>query len=480
MGRTGGLQRGDMVSVSPTQSIESPVGHQKGWSDMKLDVSSEDAARHSLLRYVGLEEVASTEDGHHNHNALGWGTVITVDEENATALISLWKRGTTLYAGADGRPKEAFPLSQLTRVTAVVFNRQCRKSFMAENCQYLKLRGEGHDESVPLSLVAYNNKIINQLLEKTDTKTPFKRAPRQRGRVLLGGHRAKLEAFKQYNPMSRDPSDPLGEVRDQLKELASVGRAKNGKGRMSARQRTAQRTLMSGVEVEVKDAAEGDTAAGLGIDGTAPTAHHPSAMGRHLSTQQSTLLHSLNRSFVHRKRNLISSLNETTLLKGWHEGTISEVTPGLIFIVRTEGKLVSVKLAKVAVNCGRAFLEVKMCEGEECRFEVVGVDVDGVAMVRMFVGGTDVQLRLVKLGMAQVNTEELEKEDDTELEELRTARSTAFHSRLGIWGDDRPDPTEPADPNNGIDHNTGSLFDTFFSSPEYLALTKSNPSLLAH
>eukprot|EP01006_Ploeotia_vitrea_P024654 TRINITY_DN57470_c0_g1_i1.p1 TRINITY_DN57470_c0_g1~~TRINITY_DN57470_c0_g1_i1.p1 ORF type:complete len:727 (+),score=32.35 TRINITY_DN57470_c0_g1_i1:55-2235(+) len=81
--------------------------------------------------------------------------------------VRVWKRGEEFYMD---RPLEAVSMSKLMKMTKADFQKFARKPWMQHKNHQLQLKGEGNDEDMPISLIAYNNKLINDLLSRTYSK----------------------------------------------------------------------------------------------------------------------------------------------------------------------------------------------------------------------------------------------------------------------------------------------------------------------
>ena len=61
--------------------------------------------------------------------------------------------------------------SKLVKVSKAEFNKTCKKQYMEHKQFELTLKAdEGHDESMPISLIEYHNKIISELLQRTEVR----------------------------------------------------------------------------------------------------------------------------------------------------------------------------------------------------------------------------------------------------------------------------------------------------------------------
>uniref|UniRef100_A0A7S1N2A7 Uncharacterized protein n=1 Tax=Eutreptiella gymnastica TaxID=73025 RepID=A0A7S1N2A7_9EUGL len=213
------LVEGDYVKTKPSQILGGKVKRQNEMdgrqSPMIFDTTSEQAFWNSFNRCAGM---IGTEDEQRVKDLPIVGMVKRVWHKEKVAVVSIWKRGDEYLV--DGRPEETFPLSKVLKITKSEFNRTCKKQYMVHKQFSLTLKADGHDESMPISLIAHHNKIISDLLDRTDDSG--------KGKNKAAG----LNAI----------DDPFSGIRDELRKVtADIGSASYVKGRKrGAKQAAAQ------------------------------------------------------------------------------------------------------------------------------------------------------------------------------------------------------------------------------------------------
>ncbi|KAJ9456431.1 hypothetical protein DIPPA_21347 [Diplonema papillatum] len=236
-------------------------------------------------------------------SAEAFGTVLEVDAERRLALVSIWRRRDTSYVGAEGRPKETFPTSIVAKMSGPEFWAKCRKPFLQEAAYYLKLKGEGSDDTVPLSLIAHNNKLVSQLIDQASLDRPAPRADRAGRGKSLGGHRARIQTLVDWIPSTRTPVDPFEGIRDQLRSLAS------GEG-SPGRKRAASVTRTGGPLLDPAGAESNpESQVSLGANGLSPDESHPARFAKAISHARAGTHQALAESFAERKHGLTTSLS---------------------------------------------------------------------------------------------------------------------------------------------------------------------------
>ena len=537
------IKRGNLVMIKCKSQSASSSGkfvksiRDKTWAEQGIDFSTAESAMMSLLKCIGVEETDAknndsdstngnntTTDNNNNgtgnskegsnkrdnKDSISWGTVIDSNYDDKTAVVTIWRRGDSFFVGSEGRPRETVALSRLVKVSNAVFWKNCRKGFMSESGQYLKLKGEGHDESVPLSLIAYNNKIINQLIEKTDTgkKVVTQRDATSRGKVL-GGLKTKLNILKEHNPSTRDPKDPFSEVRDQLEALSSLGiSTKVKKGREGIRQRMAQRSLLQSVDEEAPDSpSQNDFSYQLKEDGS-------SQVGKVLSAKQSQAMGYLRETFTERKREMANSLSIREKLLGIDavgefykstdshqrepkpsrpqsrtprknmdldisddieiKGVVLSAGSKTILIETEDGSELQIKLARVVYDGVNGIVRTlnQMLRQKEVIITPVGENTKSDLFDVRLVKGKSVQEELISSGKAYLTCNELE--DSTS--RLFQLQQQAISSHLGVWSSENKITIKSEGRSVQPWGQLPSLFDKFFASQEYLALS-AGPSM---
>lgn len=152
------------------------------------------------------------------------GIVDDVDESRATALVSVWKRDGEIQAVHKKRALEIVPLASLIKLTKPQFERVCRKQFMHDASHQLKLQAEGYDESAPVALIAYNNKLISNLIERIGDSTLTGKSAKDRQRFENSRRKRVNQAMGAIKalpvPKVVPVEDPLAEVRGELRTLS--------------------------------------------------------------------------------------------------------------------------------------------------------------------------------------------------------------------------------------------------------------------
>eukprot|EP01012_Entosiphon_sulcatum_P004525 TRINITY_DN11809_c0_g1_i1.p1 TRINITY_DN11809_c0_g1~~TRINITY_DN11809_c0_g1_i1.p1 ORF type:complete len:638 (-),score=118.69 TRINITY_DN11809_c0_g1_i1:249-2162(-) len=118
-----------------------------------------------------------------------------------TAVVSIWRRGDEFFLS--DRPRETYGFDRLAKVSKAEFEKECRRPYMRHKGHVLQLRGEGHDEDTPISLVAYNNKLINELFART-----YQSASSAREKSALTG-----------------VDDPYRDLREEMRQLLGTDSA---------------------------------------------------------------------------------------------------------------------------------------------------------------------------------------------------------------------------------------------------------------
>eukprot|EP00993_Chasmostoma_nieuportense_P000014 NODE_1012_length_1712_cov_15.185489_g950_i0.p1 GENE.NODE_1012_length_1712_cov_15.185489_g950_i0~~NODE_1012_length_1712_cov_15.185489_g950_i0.p1 ORF type:complete len:561 (-),score=146.91 NODE_1012_length_1712_cov_15.185489_g950_i0:29-1645(-) len=179
------IREGDFVrSRPPKRGQRAPATA----SDVtKFDLSSEDALWRSLYPSSQLSEEQRLK------SLPIIGVVKRLNSKHTTALVTVWKRGAEFLV--QGRPDDHFPLHGLLKLSSSEFHRTCKKPYMQHKQHQLTLKGDGHDDEMPISLIAHNNKLISDLLDRTvDTK---------------------VKAQSGLNPID----DPFSGIREELRQV---------------------------------------------------------------------------------------------------------------------------------------------------------------------------------------------------------------------------------------------------------------------
>ena len=263
--------------VSPVAQHNSMMKESPTAQEFDCDISSIDTWWKSMTRGTWL-----CEEARHTHLI---GVVDSVDETSRSAVVTVWRRGEDCDISSK-KTKETVPLHLLKKLTPQEFHKLCRSKFMHDMSHQLKLRGEGYDESAPLALIAYNNRIISNLIDKIDTTADLSKLTLQR---RPKGMRALREM---PIPTIVPVEDPLAEARDELRALAAGGMmAKKRPGGKASK----DPSLMKREEDELKDvrcvASRGSTR-----PGTTTSMSHGDLGGTSQSAASPALSHSQSQS----------------------------------------------------------------------------------------------------------------------------------------------------------------------------------------
>eukprot|EP00760_Papus_ankaliazontas_P006580 PhM_4_TR13096/c0_g2_i1/m.5692 len=161
-----------------------------------------------------------------------YGIVKSVNDKNGRALVSAWKLLGEIIP-SPRRPNITLHISRLSKISKSDFYTRCHKPVMARLDQRTWLKAAGFDESAPLSLIAYNNRIVSSLMERVDTtvRKDKTKSAKQRGMSVAraGGHHPIPPGRLRALPMPEVNyalEDPLAEVRAELDSLNAGSKTK--------------------------------------------------------------------------------------------------------------------------------------------------------------------------------------------------------------------------------------------------------------
>jgi len=267
-----------------------------------------------------------------------YGVVKTINDKRRRASVVGWKvLGEILPT--QQRPVVTFSLDELTKVDKSVFFERCQKPCLARLDHRTRLRAAGFDESAPLSLISYNNRIVASLMDVVDKsvsslhqkKTGRKSQPRQAGKAIP--HPPGLLKAMPAPQVAFSIDDPLAEVRTELASLST------GKKKTKSKEKGGPNVLKSHHEemMSTGQAQRGDTSIMLNLS-SGPSPHDSSTLSTQFQQTKSHLSRALNMGssmlYVQMRAQLQQDLRVGNSFKMKVYGIDSNT--GVVYVVREE------------------------------------------------------------------------------------------------------------------------------------------------
>jgi hypothetical protein len=366
------------------------------------------------------------------------GTIKSIDVHSKTAEVIVWKRGAKCTAGEKRRPVERFPLKSLIKMDPHHFDITVKKEFMKDATYHLRLHNEGFDESAPYALMAYNNKIISQLMGKIDTSAKMSLKDLRRKRPT--GPREMMRS--PIPPMPVEVVDPLHAARAELQAIQSVGIQKarsrsalSGKASESEAALLERRVCSRGLHSPPVSIVEGavfqerratsNRIAGVMLEGLRDR-------GSSASIAPSSLLPSVGNG----TKAFISALEEPDDARKIH-GTIMNCRRDGIFTIRqrSDSRLFDCSLADILLwPSEQTYAKLAQLVSLEVDVVPVARGSGGAMEVRMYLRGEKVQEELLRSGLASVVVRGAGM-DDEKAARLTAQQQSAMTRRVGMWSE---------------------------------------------
>lgn len=200
---------GESAMMSASSCASRRSGAERSATLHDSDLSSVESWWESVTQGTWLEE---------KEEAPRVGVIQAVDRGSKTATVIVWMRGNEQLVELPRKPIETFRLDRLEKLSVTQFNEICRKKFMHATAHHLKLRGEGYDESAPFALIAYNNRVISELIGKIDTTAKMSMKD-----LKVHRPRGPGDLIRSPIPTMVPIEDPLANARAELEALQETG-----------------------------------------------------------------------------------------------------------------------------------------------------------------------------------------------------------------------------------------------------------------
>ena len=396
------------------------------------------------------------------------GTIKSIDIVAKSAEVIVWKRGASTTASEKRRPVEVYPLKSLVKMDPHEFDVTVRRDFMKDATYNLRLHNDGFDDSAPYALIAYNNKIISQLMGKIDTSAKMSlkdlRRKRPQGPAQL--------IHSPIPPMPVEVVDPLHAARAELQALQSVGVHKaRSRSALSGKTHDGEAAL-----AERHVCSRGLPASSSPLSLTEEIVFNERRIASHrVAGIMHASLHDRGGSASVAPSSLLPNIGNGTkaFISALEEPDDSRKIRGVVTEVHKDGSVVIRQRSDSrSMTCHLASVVIWPCDATFARMmQLLNVEVEVVPMsrnssgaldVRMYIRGERFQEELVRSGLACV----LNGSEEETSTRLSTLQRSAMSKRLGMWAGETLTVSDTVSLDNSVGEGSSmpALFDVFAST----------------